>query len=61
VDVQIPDPVNLLLLREDSSGRTSILSVHALEWRRVLTHGRLSIPLELTGGEGLRAFICAVA
>jgi hypothetical protein len=29
------------------------LATHALEWRKVLVHGRVSVPLELTSGGGL--------
>ena len=46
-------PIHLLLTRESSLGTTTLVSSAFIEWRKVLVHGRLSLNIELKGGDEL--------
>jgi centrosomal protein CEP76 len=46
-------PLHLLVTRESSLGTTSLVSSVMVEWRKVLVHGRLSLNVELRGGDEL--------
>jgi len=50
--LQLHCPLHLLLTRESSLGTTTLVSSAYVEWRKVLVHGRLSLNVELKGGDG---------
>jgi hypothetical protein len=49
---QLNVPLHLLIIRESSLGTTTLVSSARIEWRKVLVHGRLSLNVELKGGDG---------
>ena len=49
--LSIPDPVQLVLVREDITGGREVAGTGRVEWRKTLTtdNGKVSLPLELSG------------
>ena len=47
----LPDLIHLVLIKTSSTGDTSLVASHHLQWRNVLTaaHGRISCSVEING------------
>jgi centrosomal protein CEP76 len=46
--------LHLMLVKEDTQGRQSILAFQQMEWRGVLVSGDLTSPIEMLGGDDFR-------
>jgi hypothetical protein len=49
---EMHEPLHVIVMRESSLGTTHLISSIKVEWRKVLVHGRLSVNVELKGGDG---------